>query len=90
MSDYIKLGGIWKNKDSKGQDYYGIELSLNGKTYKMSVFKNQFKKEGDKAPDWTIHTRDAEIAGPSTRQIPIETKYPPKTTAVTSDEECPF
>jgi hypothetical protein len=90
MSDYIKLGGIWKNKDSKGQDYYGIEISLKGQTYKLSVFKNQFKKEGDKAPDWTIHTRDAEIVGNIQRKIPIETTFPLKSTAVTSDEDCPF
>ena len=40
MSDLIKIGGLWKNKDKNGNDYfsgsftYGTKLLVMANTYK--------------------------------------------------------
>lgn len=46
--DLIKLGGLWKNQDKNGNDYFS-----GGFTYgsKLLVMKNTFKKS-EKEPDF--------------------------------------
>jgi len=47
-SDKIKLGGLWKNQDKNGNDYFS-----GGFTYgsRLLVMKNTFKKS-EKEPDF--------------------------------------
>jgi hypothetical protein len=43
---------LWKNKSKKGMDYITGYVQINDIQYKISIFKNDFKKEGSKEPDF--------------------------------------
>jgi uncharacterized protein (DUF736 family) len=51
MSDLIKIGGLWKNKDKNDNDYFS-----GGFTYgtKLLVMANTFK-EKDNEPDYIVY-----------------------------------
>jgi len=51
MSDLIKIGGLWKNKDKHDNDYFS-----GGFTYgtKLLVMANTFK-EKDNEPDYIVY-----------------------------------
>jgi hypothetical protein len=51
MSDLIKIGGLWKNQDKNGNDYFS-----GGFTYgtKLLVMANTFK-EKDNEPDYIVY-----------------------------------
>ena len=53
MSDLIKIGGLWKNKDKNGNDYFS-----GGFTYgtKLLVMANTFKEKGSE-PDYIVYIR---------------------------------
>jgi hypothetical protein len=48
-------GALWaRNKD--GKEYFtGVFTTPEGVTHEIVVFKNSYKKEGDKTPDWRIY-----------------------------------
>ncbi len=51
MSDLMKIGGLWKNKDKNDNDYFS-----GGFTYgtKLLVMANTFK-EKDNEPDYIVY-----------------------------------
>ena len=51
MSDLIKIGGLWQNKDKNGNDYFS-----GGFTYgtKLLVMSNTFKDK-DNEPDFIVY-----------------------------------
>jgi hypothetical protein len=44
------IGGLWLNEGKNGKKY--MSGSVNGQ--KIIIFKNDFKQEGDKSPDYKI------------------------------------
>jgi hypothetical protein len=56
MSDLIELGGLWSSKDKNGN----LVLSGNFGRGRLVVFKNTFKKEGEKSPDYRIYVQAQE------------------------------
>jgi len=62
--DAMRLTGLWKNKDKKGNTF--LSGSLNA-IANLMVMPNTFKKEGDdKAPDYFVYIsqREAKKEGP--------------------------
>lgn len=59
MGESVNLGGLWKNKDSKGNTYLSGYLG----NARLSVISNQFKKK-DNEPDYVmlISAKDAKGA----------------------------
>jgi hypothetical protein len=53
--DNKDCGALWaRSKD--GKDYFtGVFTTPDGVTHEIVVFKNSYKKEGDKTPDWRIY-----------------------------------
>lgn len=47
----IKIASFWENKDKNGETY--LNGYLNGNP--LMLFKNTFKKEGDKTPDYNAY-----------------------------------
>jgi len=47
--DVNDLGGLWINQSAKGEYLSG---TVNG--VKVICFRNTFKKEGEKTPDWRV------------------------------------
>ena len=91
--------------DANGNEFYTGTIRMSkDKEIKIKMFVNRFKGEGERRPDFNLCLQK-EYEKPCTpdammpvtfgtpakyEKIPLETKYPLKTTAVTSDEDCPF
>ena len=51
MGELVKIGGLWKNKDKNGNDYFSGNFTYGTK---MLVMTNTFKdKEND--PDYMVY-----------------------------------
>ena len=50
--------GLWEKKSQKGVVYYFGKVEINGKEYKVSLFKNN--KQNEKQPDYNIIMRNEE------------------------------
>jgi uncharacterized protein (DUF736 family) len=83
-----KIGALWENKTSKGQEYFSGQIEWKGEKIKIVAFKNNYKKE-DRHPDWNImiskpkeerqeQRRESSSSGPENFQddIPWENKKP--------------
>ena len=56
MSDLIKVGGLWKNKDKNGYDYFSGNFTYGTK---LLVMTNSYKdKEND--PDYMVYIAQKE------------------------------
>ena len=51
MSDLIKVGGLWKNKDKNGNDYFSGNFTYGTK---LLVMTNSYKDK-DNAPDYMVY-----------------------------------
>lgn len=49
--------GLWEKKSEKGNTYYSGKIKLDGKEYKLQLFKTEIKKS-EKSPDYTLFIRD--------------------------------
>jgi hypothetical protein len=47
------IGALWKKQSSKGVFLSGT-VTVEGQNYQIIVFKNDYKKEGEKTPDYRI------------------------------------
>lgn len=61
---YKNTGGLWKNKDSKGSEYFSGSFDVDGKSVRIKVFPNTFKKPGDRSPDYRIMLDDGSAPAP--------------------------
>jgi len=73
------IGGLWlnKGKDKEGKPMTYMAGSIND--VKVVVFKNTFKKEGEKTPDYRVYPkieRAAPAAADITQAGPEETDVP--------------
>ena len=50
MSDMVKLTGLWQNQSKNGENY----LSGNLGGARVMIFKNKYKREGSKDPDFNL------------------------------------
>lgn len=50
--DMIKLTGVWKEKDKKGNTYLSGSLTP---VSNLRIMPNTFKKDGDKSPDYFVY-----------------------------------
>lgn len=52
-STMVEIGGLWEN-EKDGNTYFSGKL--NGA--RLLVFKNKFKKPGEKSPDWRMYVTE--------------------------------
>lgn len=87
---YKNTGGLWKNKDSKGGEYFSGSFDVDGKSVRIKVFPNTFKKDGDRSPDYRIMLDDGAVPAP---KMPVDAK-PQKVKAKpvqeVTEEDIPF
>lgn len=48
------IGALWIKESAKGKFLSGV-VEVNGEKLNIVVFKNTFKKEGEKSPDYRIY-----------------------------------
>ena len=51
MGELVKIGGLWKNKDKNGNDYFSGNFTYGTK---MLVMSNTFKNK-DNDPDYMVY-----------------------------------
>ena len=51
MSDLLKIGGLWMNKDKNGNDYFSGDFTFGTK---ILIYKNDYK-EKENAPDYVAY-----------------------------------
>ena len=51
MGELVKIGGLWKNKDKNGNDYFSGNFTYGTK---MLVMTNTFKDK-ENAPDYMVY-----------------------------------
>jgi len=72
MSDLLKMGGLWTNKDKNGKEYLAGDFT-NGT--KILIYKNSFK-EKESQPDWHFYLsekqkKDEQARKPEPSDIPF-------------------
>lgn len=71
-SDLLKIGGLWSNKDKKGNEYFSGDFTFGTK---ILIYKNTYKeKESD--PDYVAYLSPKQKKGeaktrPETADIPF-------------------
>lgn len=55
MSDKKKIGALWNKTIPSGKDLMTGNVEINGEKIKISVWKNGFKTEGTRQPDYIIY-----------------------------------
>jgi uncharacterized protein (DUF736 family) len=55
MSKENEIGALWERKSSDGKEFMTGTINLGETVMEIVVFKNGFKKEGEKTPDWRIY-----------------------------------
>ena len=71
----IKIG-LWEKKSQKGNIYYNGKFKLEGKEYKITLFKNE-QKLNEKAPDFNLIIRDSINTQESEKVVEIPPKIEP-------------
>jgi len=72
MSDLLKMGGLWLNKDKNGNEYFSGDFT-NGT--KILIYKNTFK-EKENQPDFQYYLsakqkKDEVLKKPEASDIPF-------------------
>lgn len=83
-SKYKNTGGLWINKDKNGEEYLNGSFNDGDKLIKIKIYKNPFKKDGDKSPDYRIVLDDA----PRTEYKGTKKNATPK--KVDTEDDIPF
>jgi len=76
MAKQESIGGLWLQKDKSGNTYMSGSIG----DVKVAIFKNTFKKEGEKTPDYRVYPKLERAAPPAEAQaaapVPEETDVP--------------
>jgi len=50
------VGGLWKRTNEYGE-YFSVSIEIGGVKHNFMAFRNRYKEEGDKKPDFTIQEK---------------------------------
>lgn len=48
----VEEAALWSKTSAKGTEFLSGVVKIEGKEYKITVFKNTFKQAGEKTPDY--------------------------------------
>jgi uncharacterized protein (DUF736 family) len=55
MDKANKIGAAWVKTSKKGDKFFSGQVEIGGVKTQFVMFKNSYKEEGTKQPDWTIY-----------------------------------
>lgn len=55
MTEYTKIGALWKRKSQAGEKYLSGEVEINGEKIQISVWDVEKRFENPKYPDYRIY-----------------------------------
>jgi len=58
MAKQEAIGALWTKQGAKGEFMSG-EVTIGGVKHEVTIFRNDFKKPGERTPDWRIYPRQA-------------------------------
>ena len=64
------IGGLWTKVDKNGKHFVSGMVEVNGVKQDIVIFKNLYKQEGDRKPDWKIMKSEPR------REKPVESSDP--------------
>lgn len=71
--DNREMGALWVNAKSGGDKYLTGHITIGDSKEKVIVFKNKFKEENEKAPDFRVY-KQKEMSGSSQSPEPQKEK----------------
>jgi len=48
------IGGVWVKESRNGERFISLQVELNGQKMNLVGFKNKYKEEGGKQPDYKL------------------------------------
>ena len=57
MGKLKSIGGLWA-KEKNGKRFFSGSIEIAGQKHTFMVFKNDYKQEGDRAPDYKLMVSD--------------------------------
>lgn len=85
-----ELGGLWCRVSGSGENYMTGNVTLNGETTQVVIFKNKFKKDGERTPDYRIYLSERVEMESDTASKPAPTKPAATKSAVKVRKEAEY
>jgi uncharacterized protein (DUF736 family) len=63
-----ELGGLWLKTSNAGNKFMSGKLTINGELIEVVIFKNTFKQEGERTPDYRVYRSQPRDGAPPPRQ----------------------
>lgn len=63
-----ELGALWLKDSQAGKKYMSGKITVAGETVPVVVFKNDYKKEGERTPDYRIYRQQPREPQPERSQ----------------------
>ena len=58
------IGGIWIRESKSGDRYVSLQVEVNGQKVNLVGFKNKYKEEGGKQPDYKLYPSEPKPQAP--------------------------
>lgn len=55
MDKANKMGAAWVKTSKKGDKFFSGQFEIEGVKTQFVMFKNSYKEEGSKQPDWVMY-----------------------------------
>lgn len=65
MAKGDEIGALWVKQGQSGEFMSG-EITVGGVKQAVTIFRNTFKKPGERTPDWRIFPKRDQQASPAT------------------------
>jgi hypothetical protein len=72
----MPVGAMWIKESKKGNKFVSISLEVMGTKYSFVAFKNNFKEEGSKQPDYKIYPSESPQNTPKSKGFDNEDDLP--------------
>ena len=64
MDKANKMGAAWVKTSKKGDKFFSGQIEIGGVKTQFVMFKNSYKKEGSKQPDWVMYKSEPKTNDP--------------------------
>ena len=52
------IGGVWVKESKAGERFISMQIDINGQKVNLVGFKNKYKEEGGKQPDYKLYVSE--------------------------------
>lgn len=84
------IGALWIKESRQGTKFMSGNIRIGEDTIEVVVFKNKFKKEGSREPDFRIYESEPMEEKPTMREAPMDAQADDWPPAPPPDDSPPF